>query len=157
MRRDPGMTALGLGVMAGMRSMSAPAWVAHYFATKGPRLRKTSLPLFTRTAARRAFNAMTAGEVIADKLPWIPARINAIPLAGRALSGALAGVSIAGPARRTRWRLGVLGAAGAVASSYGIYSLRQKAVKKWRVPGVAAGFIEDAVVGALGARLLARA
>ncbi|MGA9519906.1 MAG: hypothetical protein WBV82_00500 [Myxococcaceae bacterium] len=157
MRRDPEMTALGLGVMAGMRSMSAPAWVAHYFATRRSRARRTPVPLLTKKGVRRAFTAMAGGELVADKLPWTPARIKAVPLTGRALSGAIAGAALAETEPRSRWRMAALGAAGAVASSFGIYALRQHAVKSWRVPPVAAGLLEDAAVGALGARLLARA
>ncbi len=157
MRRNPGMTALGLGVMAGMRSMSAPAWVAHYFATRRSRGRKTPVQLLRKKGVRRAVTAMAGGELVADKLPWTPARIKAAPLTGRALSGAIAGAALAKTEARSRWRLATLGAAGAIASSFGIYALRQYVVKSWRVPAFAAGLLEDAAVGALGARLLARA
>lgn len=154
MRRDRWLTVAGLGVMAGMRSMSAPALMAHYYKRRPPRHRGPLVRFLRKRNTRRALTSLAAGELVADKLPITPARIEPPALAGRALSGAFVGAALADSATRSRWRMGLLGASTALASSFGFYRLRQLAVERWKLPAPAAGFLEDLATGALGAGLM---
>jgi hypothetical protein len=89
----------------------------------------------------------------ADKSSWIPRRIDPLPLAGRVLVGGLIGALLASRARRPKLAPLLLGGAGAVVSSVGIYYLRRGAVRRLSVPNAVAGAVEDGLVLALGSRL----
>lgn len=154
MRRDRILTAVGLGVMAGMRSMSAPAFMAHYYARKRPRQRGPIVQWLQSRTTRRSLTALSAGELVADKLPFLPARTQPPSLAGRVVSGAFAGAALADSSPSPRWRLALLGAVASLASTFGFYALRQRAVRRWHVPKLAAALAEDATLGALGMALL---
>jgi uncharacterized membrane protein len=129
--------AFGIGAISGSRSMLGPTLVGHL-----------RLP----AAAQRALTAMAAGEMVADKLPWIPARTDSLPLAGRIGLGALA--AAAAVRRDRRLIAGIAGAAGALVGTYAWYHLRRAATHRLGVPGVAAGLAEDALATAAGTLLL---
>jgi uncharacterized membrane protein len=94
---------------------------------------------------------MSAGEIVADKTPTIPARTDTLPLTGRLVLGAAAA---AGAAKRHRIQAGVMGAAGALAATYALFHLRRIATTRLRIPNVVAGMIEDAAALAAGAMLM---
>jgi uncharacterized membrane protein len=73
-----------LGFAAGLRTFSAPAALV---------LRERPL-----NGPRRVVLAAAAGELIADKLPSMPSRLQRRGLTGRILSSAVAGHSVAGAA-----------------------------------------------------------
>lgn len=73
-----------LGFAAGLRAFSAPAALV---------LRERPL-----NGARRAVLAAAVGELIADKLPSMPSRLQRRGLTGRILSSAFSGHSVAGRA-----------------------------------------------------------
>jgi uncharacterized membrane protein len=64
------------------------------------------------------FTVLAVGELIADKLPFIPSRKSAGPFIARVVSGALCGATI-GAARNSIVVMAVLGAVGAVAGTLG--------------------------------------
>lgn len=74
--------------------MSAPAFTSNYLAHKRKRLANSCFisPVSTRLAKYLKIAAI--GEIIVDKLPFIPARVSFGPLVFRVLSGALCGASI---------------------------------------------------------------
>ena len=127
--------------------MSLSIYARSFFlgATAGLR---TTAPAF---ALRRSANAGTVlfglsalGEVIADKLPGIPSRVSAGPLAGRAASGAVAGAIVAKRAASCRFLGALLGGAGAVAATYAAYHLRKAIVERELLPDTAVALMEDA-------------
>ena len=127
---------LALGALTGMRSMAGPATIALRYG--GP-IRKVALLL-------------AAGEMVVDKLPIVGDRIEAAPLVGRAVMGALAGGLIAREARSNIPAGAALGAAAAVAAAHLAYRAR----RGLHMPAVAGGLLEDAVVVAAGAVLARR-
>jgi uncharacterized membrane protein len=147
-------TPVGLGVLAGMRSMSAPALVSRWLSrAPDPRMRGIARVLSMRPVAH-ALGMLSLGEIVADKLPGMPARVQPVPLAGRALTGALAGASAGGEGRSAMLKAAALGALAAVASTWAFYSLRQLATRRLRVPDLVVAFAEDAALAALASRLL---
>lgn len=153
-RRDKILITVGFGVLAGMRSMSAPALLSYHLSQRPSEApdghpRRIALPGVART-----FGLLAAGELIADKMPWMPARVSPPALMGRIASGALTGSIVAAPNQRVSVGRAVLGAAAAVASSFAFYHLRRFATRRLGVPGLVAGLVEDGVAAALAGRLI---
>ncbi|HYO53236.1 DUF1990 family protein [Archangium sp.] len=155
MRRDKLLTTVGFGVLAGMRTLSAPAFLSHQLSRAPVDAPKGRAHALASRRTSRMLAVLAASELVADKTPWIPARISPPALVGRALSGALTGAAAAAPHRRLSTGRALLGAAAAVASSFAFYKLRQLATRRLGIPNVVAGLMEDALVAALGGRLLA--
>ncbi len=146
--------ALGIGVVAGLRAMTAPAvvaWAGHlgwldifgtYFAFMGS---KWAVLLFTIAAL---------GEFVNDQLPKTPARTSAGPLGARIVMGALTGacVAVAGGASLILGAL--LGAVGAVIGAFVGYNARVGLVKSLRVPDFAIAIPEDLVAIGLAVLLV---
>ncbi len=139
MRRDTSWRAAGLGALSGVRSLGPPALVAWGFQ------RRRALRLSPFLAV------LAAGEMIADKFP-IPPRTSPLPLAGRAISGAIVGALAAG--RQERWRRSALvGASVAVASTFVSGMVRTHASRRSTALGYLVAAVEDALVLGAGARL----
>ncbi|AKQ69841.1 hypothetical protein A176_006753 [Myxococcus hansupus] len=155
MNRGHGLTALGMGILAGMRSMSAPTLASRWLATTQPPPEDRLARAMAHPWAPRVLGLLAVGELIGDKLPMAPARVMVVPLTGRMLSGALAAASVT-PERQRGRRLAVaaLGAVAALASSWAFYALRRTATKKLGVPDVAVALTEDALLAGLASRLL---
>ena len=87
--------ALVLGIVAGLRSMTPPAvvaWAAHFGWL---RLDGTPLAFLDSTPARYILLVAMLAELVADKLPFTPARTGTGPFIGRIVSGGLAGAALA--------------------------------------------------------------
>lgn len=97
---------------------------------------------------RRLLIAAAVGELIGDKLPWVPARTEPLPYLGRVAAGALCGGVVGG-------RRGAVAGAGAAGTATMIgYQCRRLASK--RVSATRVALFEDAI--AIGvANLAARA
>lgn len=139
--------ALGLGVIAGMRTASAPV-IACHLLSQNPSKRLAGSPLRfmqSKTAAKiLALFALT--EFVIDKLPTTPNRIEPAGIAFRSASGALAGASIYEAAGENAGAGAVLGAAAAVASAYGSFYLRKAVVKETGIYDPVVGGVEDALI-----------
>jgi uncharacterized membrane protein len=81
-----------------------------------------------------------AGEMAADKSPWIPARSAPAALAGRVISGTLAGRQLAG-GRGAR-----VGAATAAATTYASERVRELLGQRLALPDPVLAVAEDALV-----------
>ncbi|MFY9559551.1 MAG: DUF4126 family protein [Terriglobales bacterium] len=148
--------ALGIGVVAGLRAMTAPAvvaWAAHlgwlnltgsYFGFMGS---KWAVGIFTLAAL---------GEFVNDQLPKTPARTTAGPLAARIVMGALSGAClvVAGGASLVVGAL--LGAIGGVIGAFAGYKARVGLVKSLAVPDFAIAIPEDLVAIGLALLLMRR-
>lgn len=149
MRRDRLWRALGLGALAGVRSAGAPAVLTW-------NLRRRGKPLVSGWRVPQAVGAalplLALGEVIADKLPFTPARTKAASLVARAFSGAFAG---AATARKGESKVApaLLGSAAAAAATFGSYRLRKLGIDRSRRLGYAVAAAEDLLVLWAGNRL----
>ena len=78
-----------------MRSASAPAIASHILSTTKPAPLLHSHIAFIQSGKLAGVLKLMAGaEMIADKLPFVPARTKGVSIAVRALSGGLAGAAI---------------------------------------------------------------
>jgi uncharacterized membrane protein len=117
--------AAALGTVTGARTFLAPASLA----LRG-RLGKV---------AKFALPVLAAGELVGDKLPTAPPRVEGVGLIGRVVSGAFVG-RVSGGNKGLR-----VGAAFALASTYPSQALRAQVVKRTPVPDIACAVPEDLV------------
>lgn len=148
------LTAAGFGAMTGMRSLAAPALISHELAHWGRSVRGgRAARFFSSRATSRALGLLAAGEIAADKSPWIPARVAPLPLIGRALLGALGGALVASHRGESGIAPALLGGIAAVAAAAAMHTVRRQARRTLPLPDAALGLLEDGLVVALGARL----
>ena len=137
------LTCYGIGFVAGLRSMTAPAALAlTATATSGRRGKK-----------RYLLAALALGELVADKLPMTPSRKEAAPFAGRIASGAISGAVLG--ARQGALFMGLLaGTAGAITGTLVGAELRGK-LADLLGSDLPAALVED-VIAIVGAAALVR-
>jgi len=109
--------ALLIGVIAGLRAMTAPAAVSWAASLGWLSLQGSPLSWLGHAVAPWILSLLAIGELVADKLPKTPSRKVPVQFGTRVLTGAIAGAGIGavGPGLV----LGaVLGAVGAVIGTY---------------------------------------
>jgi uncharacterized membrane protein len=143
--------AFVIGVVSGLRSMTAPAavcWAARW--GKLP-LEGTWLAFLGYHWTPWIFTAAAAGELVTDKLPGTPSRKVPVQFIGRIMSGALCGAAI-GVAFGSILGGAALGAVGAVAGTLGGAAARSGLVKATGGRDFPIALLEDAI--AVGAAIL---
>lgn len=143
--------AFGLGVAAGLRSMTPPAVVAWAGRLGHLDLDATALGFLSSTVAAWLFAAAALGELVADKLPFTPSRTNPGPFAARILSGAVSGGALTVGSGGSLAAGALAGALGGVVGTLGGYRARTGLVRALGTPDwvVAAGEDLIAVGGAI--------
>lgn len=146
---------MGFATLAGMRSMSAPAFLSHYLARQPyTGLAKSPLRFLQKPVTAQILKALVAGEMVMDKLPGTPDRTAPPVLLGRLLSGALVGAAWYQSRHGSALRGGVLGGLAAVAATFVSYALRTGISKQTGTRVALVGVGEDALVVGGGAALL---
>lgn len=144
------LRTFGLGVVAGMRSLTAPALLRAWLS----RQRHLAPTPLEHLVTPTVMSVIATGELVADKLPFTPDRTCPPSVAFRALSGALVGGSFCAANRRSPVAGALLGAAGAVAATYAAFHIRRFLVKERGLPDMVVALAEDAATNALGRSLL---
>ncbi|MGN6390625.1 MAG: DUF4126 domain-containing protein [Gemmatimonadales bacterium] len=148
--------ALLVGVVAGLRSMTAPAFVAWGARLGRLRLDGTALAWLGSGVAAWICLALALGELVADKLPRTPSRTRPGPFIVRLVTGALSGAGLAVGAGGSLAAGAVLGALGAVVGTLGGYHARAGLVPALGVPDSVVALVED-LIAVGGAVLLVQA
>jgi uncharacterized membrane protein len=147
--------ALFIGVVAGLRAMTAPAvvsWAAHLGVLH---LGETWLAFLGSAYAAWIFTVLALVELVTDQLPKTPSRKVPVQFVTRILSGALCGAAIGIAAGS--WPIGLgLGAIGAVCGTLGGAEGRSRLARALGRDRPAA-LIEDFVAISAGAVILALA
>jgi uncharacterized membrane protein len=138
--------AFAIGVVAGLRSFTAPAAVCWAALLGWLHLTGSRLAFLGSTAAVWISTALALTELVLDKLSWIGARTKPGPLIDRLIMGALSGAALG-----STWGA-ISGAAGALVGTYGGYYARHWIVANLKVPDIAVALVEDAL--AVGGALL---
>lgn len=147
--------ALLLGAISGMRSLMGAALLSSEIAHRHRRaLEGTPLAPLANENVAKTLSVLSAGEVLADKLPFVPSRTDPGPLAGRALFGALAGAALCAEERESIAAGAVVGAAAAVAATFGAYHLRRWLTKRVGLPDTVVALAEDSLAYTLGRQAL---
>ena len=146
--------AAGIGAVAGLRSMTAPALVAQAARTG-------SLDLTTGPAAflgtQRAADitlGLALAELVADKLPSTPDRIAPFPLAARAISGAVVGAAVCSARRKDPGPGAVVGALAAIGAAFVGFALRRALTRDAKMPGLLAALVEDVLTVGIAVAVL---
>lgn len=151
---QPLWQAVGLGVLAGMRTASAPAITSHILRHHhSANLEKSSLGFMQSKNVATVLKVLAVGELFVDKLPSTPKRIKPAAVIFRCLAGALAGASIYKASGNNILQGAVLGSVAALGSTFGSYFLRKDAVNKFHTFDPLIGAIEDALVVGAGVGL----
>jgi uncharacterized membrane protein len=151
------LRAFGIGAVAGLRSMTAPALFSYVTSHRDePALAGTPLGRIATPQVAGTLCVLAVGELIADKLPKTPSRTVPPSVLFRALSGGVIGAAVCAEAGRSRAAGAILGVAGAVAATYGAYHLRQATDHKTGLPDPVVALVEDAIAIGGGLGLLRR-
>ena len=150
------LLAFLIGVIAGLRSLTAPAAVSWATNRRWLDLQASPLAFLGSTAAVAVFTVLALGELVADKLPSTPNRTGLLGLAGRSLFGSLSGAAVASAGAQSIALGALLGAAGAIAGAYARYETRRRLVRALDIPDFLIALLEDAVAIAGGLLIVSR-
>jgi uncharacterized membrane protein len=150
------LLAFGIGVVAGLRSLTAPAVVAWGAHIGWINLHGSPFAFMGKAWAVGLFSVLALVEFVADLLPSAPARTAAVGLSARIVTGVLTGACLAAAGGVTVWLGAVAGAIGAIVGAFGGYQARVGLVRRLRVPDFAIAIPEDLFAIGLGLLLVSR-
>jgi uncharacterized membrane protein len=139
----------GIGIVAGLRSLTAPAavsWAAHLGSLD---LADSSLAFMGSTVAVVVFSVLAIAEYAGDLHPAVPRRTTTGPLIGRIVTGGLCGACLCAAASRSLVPGVVLGGLGAVIGAFAGYEARTRLVAALGVKDRVVALFEDLVAIAL--------
>ena len=150
----PCLLALLIGIVAGLRAMTAPAAIAWAARLGKLGLSGTWLAFLGYTWTPWILTLLAAGELVTDQLPSTPSRKVPIQFGTRILMGGVCGAALTAGAGSML--LGALvGAAGAVAGTLGGHAVRARLAAAFG-RDLPAALVEDAIaIGAAFAIVLA--
>jgi uncharacterized membrane protein len=137
--------AAGIGFVAGLRSLTAPAAVSWAARLGWLDLGSTPLAFMGSTAAVVIFSLLAVAEYVADKLPMTPSRTTAGPLMARIVMGGLAGACISAAAGQGVLGGMVLGGLGGLVGAFAGYQARRRLVAGLGVKDTVIAVLEDLV------------
>ncbi len=130
-----------IGMVAGLRAMTAPAAVSWAARLGWLHLENTWLAFLGFAAAPYILSVLAIGELIADKLPRTPSRKAPPGFVGRIVTGGLCGAALAAPSQG-----GLLaGVLGAVAGTLSGYEFRVRLVRAIGGKDLPIALLEDAI------------
>ena len=138
--------ALLAGLAAGMRSMTPLGVLASEHDDRSIHGCWKHWPVLRSGTGRKILQLAWLGELVGDKLPTTPSRLNPGSLGGRMVLGGLAGLAVGteGKGRQPGFTAALLGIIGAVAGSYGGYHARTFLTQKTGLPDLPGALMEDA-------------
>ncbi len=148
--------AFGIGVAAGLRSMTAPAVVAWAAYLGWINIHGSPLEFMSSVWAVGILTLFAIGELVADKLPSTPSRTAPLGLGARFVTGALSGACLAVAGDTSLWLGALAGALGGIVGAFAGYRARVGLVQGLRVRDVAVAIPEDLIAIGLGLFLASR-
>jgi len=136
---------VGIGVVAGLRSLMAPAAIAWAAHLGWLHLQGTSLGFMGSKAAVVIFSLLAIGELVGDKLPRVPKRTAVAPLLARIVTGGLSAACLCASANQSLGIGAGLGAVGAVIGALGGYNVRKDLVNQLKLPDLIIALLEDLI------------
>jgi uncharacterized membrane protein len=146
--------ALGIGIVAGLRALTAPAAVAWAAHLGWLNLHESSLAFMGSTAAVAIFSLLAIVELIGDMRPMIPKRTAFVPLLARILMGGLCGACLSAAAGQSLAVGAVLGEIGGVTGAFAGYEIRKRLVANLHIRDLFIAITEDLITIALACFLV---
>jgi len=150
------LLAFSLGIVAGLRSMTAPAavsWAAHLGWIV---LESTPFAFIGRALPSGLLALFAVGELVADKLPFTPSRLLLFPLSARLVSGGFCGAVVFAAAGGSIAVGAVAGALGGLTGAFAGYHARHYVVGQLGLPDFVVALIEDVLAVGGGLFLASR-
>jgi uncharacterized membrane protein len=146
--------ALGIGIVAGLRSLTAPAVVAWGAHLSWLNLHGSPLAFMGSTPAVAILSVLAIGELIADKLPMIPKRTTPAPLMARVVTGGLCGACLCAAVGKSLLAGTLLGGIGGIVGAFLGYGIRRRL--DWHIKDLVVAACEDLVAVGLALFLVSR-
>jgi uncharacterized membrane protein len=137
--------ALAIGVVAGLRSMIAPALVAWAARLGWINLHSTAVAWMSSTGAVVVFSLVAIGELIGDKLPFTPKRTQPLPLSARIILGGFCGLCLSAAMHRSLFPAAIVGAIGGFLGAFAGYNVRMWLVRSLHTRDVLIALAEDLI------------
>jgi len=150
------LLAFLIGVVCGLRALTAPAVVACSARLGWINLSRTPLHFMGTSDSAVIFTVLAILELGADQLPSAPSRLKPPGLIARIALGALSGAALVVSGSRSIAVGAILGAAGGICGAFGGFEVRTRLVKSLKVPDFVIAILEDAVAIAGGFFLVSR-
>lgn len=141
--------AVVIGIVAGLRSLTAPAAVGWAARLGWLDLHGSALAFMGSTVAVVIFSLLALAEYAADLHPATPSRTAPGPLIARIVMGGLSGACLCAAASRSLPLGAMLGGLGAVIGAFGGYQARTRLVAALGVKDRVIAISEDVVAIAL--------
>jgi uncharacterized membrane protein len=139
------LLAIGIGIVAGLRSLTAPAivsWGAHLGWIN---LHDSPLSFMGSPIAVGIFTLLAIVELVADKLPNTPARTAPVGLIARIIMGGLCGACLYAAGAASPIPGAVFGIIGALIGTFAGYHIRRALVSKLNVKDILIAVPEDII------------
>src|SRR6476660_3027910 len=148
--------AFAMGIVAGLRSMTAPAVVAWGAHLGWLNLHGSPLAFMGSTTAVAILSVLAIGELIADKLPMMSKRTAPAPLMARVVTGGLCGACLCAAVGKSLLAGTLLGGIGGIVGAFLGYSVRGRLVNNFRIKDLVVAVCEDVVAVGLALFLVSR-
>jgi len=144
--------AFAIGVIAGLRALTAPAvvcWAAHLGWIN---LHGSHLAVLGSVVTAVIITILAIAELINDKLPATPSRTTPVSLGVRSVTGAICGAALTVAGLQAVLLGAIIGIVGALVGTFGGYQVRHQIVTQLKVKDIVAALTEDLI--AIGGALL---
>ncbi len=150
------LLTFGIGVVAGLRSLTAPAVVAWAAYLGWINLSGSPLAFMGSAWAVAIFSILALVEYVADQLPSTPARTAPVGLSARIVFGLLCGACLGIAGGASAWLGAIVALIGALVGTFGGYRARVGLVKALHTPDVTVAVPEDLIAIGLGLLIVSR-
>ncbi len=150
------LLTFGIGFVAGLRTMTAPAVVAWAAHLGWINLSGTPLSFMGSAWAVGIFTLGALAEFVTDQLPTTPARTVPVQLGARTVMGLLTGACVGVAAGMPIWLGAIVGVIGGIAGTFGGYHARVGLRGALNVPDVAIAVPEDLLAVGFGLLVVSR-
>ena len=137
------LLALLIGIIAGLRTMTAPTAISWAAWSGRLALEGSWLAFLGYSWTPWIFTLLALGEFVGDQLPSTPSRTVPMQFGARLVSGAICGAAIGAPHHAMPGGL-LAGVVGAVIGTLGGHAFRRR-LAAWFKKDPPAAFIEDAI------------
>jgi uncharacterized membrane protein len=148
--------AFGIGIVAGLRALTAPAAVAWAARLGWLDLHGSPLAFMGSTTAVAIFSLLAIVELIGDMRPMTPKRTAFLPLLARILMGGLCGACLSAAAGQSLAVGALLGEIGGVIGAFAGYEIRKRLVTKLHIRDLFIAIAEDLIAVGLACFLVSR-